>query len=242
MMAVQFHTDGLRQPMLIGKDPAGKKLPGGPYVVWQAAGLLIAPLMWNTAHWWGPTLGPLGRVILIIAATLTACWALGRLDFAGRNPLWALAGIIGALRHSVTGTARLRGRRRPDTLSGPHRGHVAPTIVIGTLASTSGDTERKAAPVPTQATVVVSDLALTSGTTTGPTPLAEPGRDHPSNPSNLNSGSPSPGAPSPGGPNPGGPNPGDPALVPAQRLSPLETFIAAAGSTRASHITGRSNP
>lgn len=96
-MAVQFHTEGLRQPMLIGKDVAGNRIPGGPYVVWQAAALLMAPVAWNTADLWGHNLGPLGRVLGTGLATGALFWLLGRIDFAGRNPLWVLTGLITAL-------------------------------------------------------------------------------------------------------------------------------------------------
>ena len=173
-MAVQFHTEGLRQPMLIGKDPAGKKLPGGPYVVWQAAGLLVAPLMWNTADWWAIGFGPLSRVMLIVAATAGAFWALGRLDFAGRNPVWALTGLLGALHHSATGAGRLRGRgttRRPTV----HNGAQAPAVIIGAPAPTTDPDPDGAARARPQTAAVVSDSAPASDTTaepitTGPAP------------------------------------------------------------------------
>ena len=36
MTTIRWHTEGRRQPVLIGKDASGRRIPGGPYVVLEA--------------------------------------------------------------------------------------------------------------------------------------------------------------------------------------------------------------
>ena len=35
-MDIQWHTEARQQPRIIGKDSSGRKIPGGPYTIYQA--------------------------------------------------------------------------------------------------------------------------------------------------------------------------------------------------------------
>lgn len=105
----RFHTEGRRQPLLIGKDASGRKIPGGPYVIWQALALLVPPLMWNTQWLWAGDIGPLPVVICILAVTLAVFYLLGRIDFGRRNPVWFVWALLTAWGGAVRAQSRIGG-------------------------------------------------------------------------------------------------------------------------------------
>lgn len=105
---VRYHTAGRRQPQLIGKDPSGMPIWGGPYTLYQAAGLLLIPLMWVTRAWWAGDLSGLAVLAAIAVATAGTIWLLGRIDFSGRNVIYAAAALLGAW-----GTAICRSTPQP---------------------------------------------------------------------------------------------------------------------------------
>lgn len=117
---VRWHTEGRRQPTLIGKDASGRRIPGGPYIVWQLLALPVAPLMWSTRFSWAGDLSGLAMLVVIAAATGTAFYLIGRLDFAGRNPMLAAAAFAAAVLLALTArSGKLSGNRvrrgRPPT-------------------------------------------------------------------------------------------------------------------------------
>lgn len=139
MTTVRWHTEGRRQPVLIGKDASGRRIPGGPYVVWQLAALPLAPLLWHFRVAWAGGHSSFGALILTGAITALVFVAIGRVDYAGRNPLLvlsgAIAGLVGA--HSAPrgrlGGAVLRSpagrsrRRRPAPALYSHQVDHGPT-------------------------------------------------------------------------------------------------------------------
>ena len=117
---VRYHTAGRRQPMLVGKDAAGRPLWGGPYTIYQILGAIgIGYGLAATRGVWAAGLSPLATVLTVAAVAATAGWLLGRLDFAGRNPLWIAASLLRA--------APALTARTPGTLAGrplkPARAH-----------------------------------------------------------------------------------------------------------------------
>ena len=97
MTTVRWHTEGRRQPVLIGKDASGRRIPGGPYVVWQLAALPLAPLLWHFRVAWAGGHSSFGALILTGAITAVVFVAIGRVDYAGRNPLLVLSGAVAGL-------------------------------------------------------------------------------------------------------------------------------------------------
>ena len=97
MTTVRWHTEGRRQPVLVGKDASGRRIPGGPYVVWQLAALPLAPLLWHFRVAWAGGHSSFGALILTGAITAVAFVAIGRVDYAGRNPLLVLSGAVAGL-------------------------------------------------------------------------------------------------------------------------------------------------
>lgn len=118
-----FHTEGRRQPMLIGKDASGKKIWGGPYSVWQLLGLIVVvPLTWSTQSMWGAQWTMLGRLLVTAAVGAATVYGIGRINFAGRNPFLMAAGVTSGLIGTLTAPAgRLNGR--PITTAKPRRRH-----------------------------------------------------------------------------------------------------------------------
>jgi len=113
---VRWHTEGRRQPVLIGKDASGRRIPGGPYVVWQLAALPLAPLLWHFRVAWAGGHSSFGALILTGAITAAVFVAIGRVDYAGRNPLLVLSGAIAGL---VGAHSAPRGRLRGAVLRPP---------------------------------------------------------------------------------------------------------------------------
>lgn len=186
---VRYHTAGRRQPMLIGKDASGRRLPGGPYTVYQIlAVVIVATTMWQTTAIWAPRMTSLSTLLVIGAATLGAGLLTGRVDFSGRNPLWILLSLLTAT-PALTSThpGRLRGRPLPG--SKPRQ--------VRTLATTS----RTTAPLDHPAEPPASQPAVLP-------PAAAPVLTLAPAPSRVSV---------------------QPSELMADRLTPLEAFLAAAG-------------
>ena len=133
---VRWHTEGRRQPTLIGKDASGHKIPGGPYIVWQLFALPVAPLMWNTRFSWAGGLSGLAMLLVIAATTGGAFYLIGRLDFAGRNPLLAANATTAAVLLAVTArTGRLGGVRVHPSRPPRRRPRPAPVWHTRTAAT-----------------------------------------------------------------------------------------------------------
>ncbi|MBF6949346.1 hypothetical protein, partial [Acinetobacter baumannii] len=116
MTTVRWHTEGRRQPVLVGKDASGRRIPGGPYVVWQLAALPLAPLLWHFRVAWAGGHSSFGALILTGAITAVAFVSIGRVDYAGRNPLLVLSGAVAGL---VGAHSAPRGRLGGSVLRPP---------------------------------------------------------------------------------------------------------------------------
>lgn len=92
MTAIRYHTEGRRQPQIIGKDSSGKKLPGGPYTIYQVLGFVCVPalMIWLMPIWAGALAPVVAWLVIIPAATITGVWLLGIPDLS-RNPLFTAA-------------------------------------------------------------------------------------------------------------------------------------------------------
>ncbi|WP_394276235.1 hypothetical protein [Luteococcus sp.] len=95
-----WHTEGRRQPAVLGKDPAGKPIPGGPYTSYQVgAAALVGGLLFVTRPLWGSALG--FDVIRELGAIVIAVWFVNRaavkIDYTNVSLIWDLVGGIKCL-------------------------------------------------------------------------------------------------------------------------------------------------
>lgn len=92
-----WHTEGRRQPSVIGKDPSGKPIPGGPYTGPQAAVAGAGgALAWLTHSLWGSLFGLNG--IAQAAVVLGVAWYClkggAKIDYTHVGRAWdAVCGI-----------------------------------------------------------------------------------------------------------------------------------------------------
>lgn len=87
MGPVRFHTAGRKQPILLGKDSSGNRLPGGPYTVPQLVAVMVtAVVLIVSRQVWAA--GQSGLFFAIVTAALCVAVGVivGRHDFAGQNP------------------------------------------------------------------------------------------------------------------------------------------------------------
>lgn len=88
MSAWHWYTKARRIPTLIGKDAAGRRIPGGPYTALQAIAALLTPAVtWSTRALWDGQLTGLATIIAVLAMSFGVVKLLGKVDFASRNPL-----------------------------------------------------------------------------------------------------------------------------------------------------------
>lgn len=121
MEPVRFHTAGRKQPILLGKDSSGNKLPGGPYSVPQLVAVLAtAVLLIATRQIWAAGQSGLAFAIITVVLCCLAGFAVGRHDFAGRNPFViglgvgrAWSGGVGAPEGHVGTRSLKRTDRKP---------------------------------------------------------------------------------------------------------------------------------
>lgn len=118
---VRMYTRARKFPLLIGRFPDGKQVPGGPYTLPQLVGGVIAlAALWFLRPLWAHfgTIMNLGLAAMIAAGVV---YGLGRLPQTGRSPWSRLGGLGKAASRSPK--ARVNGRtitiRRPHTVRGP---------------------------------------------------------------------------------------------------------------------------
>lgn len=88
MSAWHWYTKARRIPTLIGKDAAGRRIPGGPYTALQVIAALVTPAVtWSTRALWAGQLTGLATLIAVLAVSFGVVKLLGKVDFASRNPL-----------------------------------------------------------------------------------------------------------------------------------------------------------
>lgn len=233
-----FATLGRKQPSLIGKDSAGRRLRGGPYSMYQlGGGFLCVVVLKKTAHLWGGDMAILAQLLLGAAVTAATVFLLGRIDVSTSNPLYQATGIIPANVRASTQRAGLKGpgARIPNPRKRPSR-------------TTATATSLTAPPPP----VEITDPEITD--------LGLPDESH----ERLDTSTPAEPAPPPPQETPHLSKPlrplsealassvqvsdqpveGDPAAVPpisaapAPRMSPLEQFLAAASLNNPSSSKG----
>lgn len=114
---VLWPREGRRQPTMIGRDAAGRPLPGGPYTSYQLIALVtVIALGWNTRGWWGSDMSVISHVVFILAAAGVAAYFAGQIDFLQYNPLVSFAGLTRALAtmiiHPLGGGTSTAGKQR----------------------------------------------------------------------------------------------------------------------------------
>lgn len=106
--AARFFTRARRIPILVGRLPDGRALPGGPYTLVQVmsgagTGLLLSK---TTAVW--AHLGGLLDLVFAACVVVGVIWGTGKLPSSGRNPFtWVMDAV--AL-YSVPRQGSMRGR------------------------------------------------------------------------------------------------------------------------------------
>lgn len=95
MSAWHWYTKARRIPTLIGKDAAGRRIPGGPYTALQAIAALVTPAVtWSTRALWAGQLTGLATLIAVLAVSFGVVKLLGKVDFASRNPLLLTSSFV----------------------------------------------------------------------------------------------------------------------------------------------------
>lgn len=115
---VSWATKGRRQPILIGKDAGGRRIPGGPYTIYQgAAALIVAIVGWNTRYLWAANMPGIAFLVFLSGAALGTGYGIGRIDFSARNPIWAGAALAGAAFNVLSNrlTGAVGGRTTPSS-------------------------------------------------------------------------------------------------------------------------------
>lgn len=117
---VRMYTRARKFPLLIGRFPDGKQVPGGPYTLPQLVGGVVAlAALWFLRPIWAH-FGAIMNLALAALITAGVVWGLGRLPQTGRSPWSRLGGLGKAASRSPK--ARVNGRtitiRRPHTVLG----------------------------------------------------------------------------------------------------------------------------
>ncbi|GEM_PF-370997 len=128
--AIRWHTEARQQPRLIGKDVSGKKIPGGPYTVYQVAGLAVLPIGLWTKPLWGPAVPSLGALMMLVGTTVVAVWAIGLIDWTW-SPINTVGGWVHGAAHALNspaGTLTSRSNRVQVLRAAPSARQPASTI------------------------------------------------------------------------------------------------------------------
>ncbi len=171
-----WHTEGRRQPGVLGKDPAGHPLPGGPYTDYQGiGGLLVAVAMTLTAKLWVPIfdldiIRAVGAVLIAVFFTVRAA---AKIDYTNIALLWGLlGGMKCALIHVADEHPVITSTGRPISKLTPSRMESSAAVV--TFAERESQTS----------TVVAEqlDLATEEATPQPSTPVDKTPRRRPRTP------------------------------------------------------------
>lgn len=105
-MQAEWHTEGRRQPEIIGRDPAGRKLWGGPYTFHQFGLMAILGL----AGWiLSAPLGSSVRVGLTGGLVLAGYFVGKQVDLSKGNPVFWVTGTARLLTHALLHPQGLSG-------------------------------------------------------------------------------------------------------------------------------------
>lgn len=125
---IRWPTAGRRQPLLVGKDLSGRKIPFGPFTIYQIIGAIIVALVgWNTKQFWGTDYDGLVVIVGIVISSVAAGWLLGMVNFGNRNPIWAAAAFMGALKSTVS--------RSLEAIRSHDRGRIEGVVYVATNPS-----------------------------------------------------------------------------------------------------------
>lgn len=235
-MDIRWHTEARQQPRIIGKDVSGKKIPGGPYTIYQVVGgLMILPIGLWTKPLWAPHTSTIAAWIILAAVTFTAVWLIGLIDWTW-SPINTFIGWARTVTHATTspaGTLAARGSAPTKIQARPPTRLACAPILYTTLPAPQ--TPDMPPPDPPAADDTVTDAAAQSIPLTpaetptpappqGPRPDQFPDPDQPACPHEPEH------APNPPAPQviADPPTTHDYPDEQPQRLSALEAFLAAA--------------
>ncbi|MGW5355281.1 hypothetical protein ACWERV_32770 [Streptomyces sp. NPDC004031] len=113
------YTAARRYPLQIGQWAGGGRIPGGPYTLTQLGVmiggfvvLIVTRPLWGGGGYWD--------IAVVVVVPIAAGWVIHRVQVDHRNPVLALASLVGLAAAPAGG--RLRGRAwRPA----PSRRHAA---------------------------------------------------------------------------------------------------------------------
>lgn len=145
---VLWPKEGRRQPTMIGRDAAGKPLPGGPYTYYQLGSVLLVLVGgYNTRFVWGADLTIITQAIYIAGVAMVAAWLTSRIDFVNNNPAWTVTGWVRSVWRAITrpqgdlSTPTSRGTWKPAK-STTTRGRTLQLLPLpGDVAQDSPDLE-----------------------------------------------------------------------------------------------------
>lgn len=155
MSAWHWYTKARRIPTLIGKDAAGRRIPGGPYTALQAIAALVTPAVtWYTRALWAGQLTGLATMIAVLAVSFGVVKLLGKVDFASRNPLLLTGSYLRQMLSPPGGTlagTALRPAKKRRVRSGVVVGRLIDAPPLGAAAAAA------AAQQPTATTVAATE-------------------------------------------------------------------------------------
>lgn len=157
MSAWHWYTKARRIPTLIGKDAAGRRIPGGPYTALQAIAALVTPAVtWYTRALWAGQLTGLATMIAVLAVSFGVVKLLGKVDFASRNPLLLTGSYLRQMLSPPGGTlagTALRPAKKRRVRSGVVVGRLIDAPPLGAAAAAAVATEQQPAATTVAATV-----------------------------------------------------------------------------------------
>lgn len=151
---VRFATRGRRQSTLIGRDPSGRRIPGGPYTMWQGLTVVVAPfLLWHSRGLWLIWHADgLSQIIAVAGLTVGAAWLAGRLQFS-HSPFWSAVGLLSNCGQVIRGGPAAAANRTAGRTGTRYSG--AAYIVASTLPDPGAFAGRQTEPVASAAGTVV---------------------------------------------------------------------------------------
>lgn len=152
-----FATEGRRQPTLIGKDVSGRRLPGGPYTLWQGvAAVVVLVSAWSGRGLWAGESSPIAVALSCAVLGGLAGFVAGFIDPSKRNIGLQLTGWVPAFCRAV----RPNGAALPRGVPRPRRTAPSPAVHVISLPGpvTTAPMTPLAAPTPADAQVDISSL------------------------------------------------------------------------------------
>lgn len=150
MSAWHWYTKARRIPTLIGKDAAGRRIPGGPYTALQAIAALVTPAVtWCTRALWAGHLTGLATLIAVLAVSFGVVKLLGKVDFASRNPLLLTGSYLRQILSPPGGTLAgtpLRPAKKHRVRSGVVVGQLIDTPALAAVVAVAATEQQPTVP------------------------------------------------------------------------------------------------